>query len=61
MGFSKQVYWSGLPFPAPVDHVLSELRTMTHPFWVALYSVVRSFIELHKTLCRDNAVIREGG
>ena len=23
MGFSRQEYWSGLPFPSPVDHVLS--------------------------------------
>ena len=25
MGFSRQEYWSSLPFPSPVDHVLSEL------------------------------------
>ena len=25
MGFSRQEYWSGLPFPSPVDHILSEL------------------------------------
>ena len=25
MGFSRQEYRSGLPFPSPVDHVLSEL------------------------------------
>ena len=24
MGFSRQEFWSGLPFPSPVDHVLSE-------------------------------------
>ena len=35
MGFSRQEYWSGLPFPSPVDYVLSELSTMTHPSWVA--------------------------
>ena len=29
MGFSRQECWSGLPFPTPVDHVLSELSTMT--------------------------------
>ena len=23
MGFSRQEYWSGLPFPSPVEHVLS--------------------------------------
>ena len=30
MGFSSQEYWSGLPFPSPVDDILSELFTMTH-------------------------------
>ena len=30
MGFSRQEYWSGLPFPSPVDHILSDLSTMTH-------------------------------
>ena len=33
LGFSRQEYWSGFPFPSPVDHVLSELSTMTHPCW----------------------------
>ena len=28
MGFSRKEYWSGLPFPSPVDHVLSELSNM---------------------------------
>ena len=23
MGFSRQEYWSGLPFPSPVDHILT--------------------------------------
>ena len=35
MGFSRQEYWSGLPFSSPVDHILSDLSTMTHPSWVA--------------------------
>ena len=48
MGFSRQEYWSGLPFPSPVDHVLSELSTMTRPSWVALCGVAHSFIELDK-------------
>ena len=34
IGFSKQEYWSGLPFPSPVDHILSDLSTMTCPSWV---------------------------
>ena len=35
MGFSRQESWSGLPFPSPVDHILSDLSTMTHLSWVA--------------------------
>ena len=45
MEFSRQEYWSGLPFPSPMDQVLSELSTMTHPSWVA-----HSFIELDKAM-----------
>jgi len=37
IGFSRQEYWSGLPFCSPVDPVLSELFTMTHPSWVTLH------------------------
>ena len=36
----------GLPFPPPVDHVLSEFSAMTHPSWVALQSMARSITEL---------------
>ena len=50
MGFSRQEYRSGLPFPSPVDHVLSELSTMTHPSWVALHDMAHSFIELDKAV-----------
>ena len=39
-----------LPFPSPVDHVLSELSTMTHMSWVALHSMAHSFIELDKAV-----------
>ena len=55
MGFSRQEFRSGLPFPSPVDHILSEISTMTPPSWVALYSMVHSFIEL------DKAVIQSKG
>ena len=48
MGFSSQEYWSGLPFPFPVDHILSELSTMTCPSWVTLYVMAHSFTELDK-------------
>ena len=49
MGFSRQESWSGLPFPSPVDHILSELSTMTHPSWVAPQAWL-SFIELDKAV-----------
>ena len=49
MGFSRQENWSGLPFPSPVDHILSDLSTMTCPSWVAPGAWL-SFIELDKTM-----------
>ena len=50
MEFSRQEYWSGLPFPSPVDHILSELSTMTRPSCVALHDMAHSFIELDKAV-----------
>ena len=50
MRFSRQEYWSGLSFPSPVDHILSELSTMTHLSWVALHVTAHSFIELDKAV-----------
>ena len=50
MGFSRQEYWSGSPFPSPVDHVLSELSTMCCPSWVALHGMAHNFIELDKAV-----------
>ena len=50
MGFSRQENWSGLPFPSPMDHVFSELSTMTCPSWVALHGMAHSFIELDKAV-----------
>ena len=49
MEFSRQEYWSGLPFPSPVDHILSDLSTMTRPSWVAPLAWL-SFIELDKAV-----------
>ena len=57
MGFSRQEHWSGLPFPSPVDHVLSELSTMTCPSWVALHSMAHCFIELDKAVVHVNSLI----
>ena len=49
MGFSKQEYWSGLPFPSPVDHILSDLSTMpTRLGWP--HSAWLTFIELDKAV-----------
>ena len=42
-------YWSGLPFPSPVSHILSDLSTMTRPSWVAPRAWL-SFIELDKAV-----------
>ena len=44
MGFLPQECWSVLPFPPPVDHVLSALFTVTHLSWVALHGMAYSFI-----------------
>ena len=49
MGFSRQEYWNALPFPSPVDHILSNLSTMTHPSWVAPRAWL-SFTELDKAV-----------
>jgi len=50
MEFSSQEYWSGLPFPSPVDNILSELSTLTCSSWVALHCMAHSFIELDKSV-----------
>ena len=46
MGFSRQEYWNGLPFPPPVDHVLSELSTVTLLSWMDLHGMTHSFTVL---------------
>ena len=40
----------GLPPCSPVEHVLSELSTMTRPSWVALHGMAYSFIQLDKAV-----------
>ena len=49
MGFSRQEYWSGLPLSSPVDHIVSDLSTMTHLSWVAPQAWL-GFIELDKAV-----------
>ena len=36
MRLSRQEYWSGLCFPFPVDHILSEISAMTHSSWLEI-------------------------
>ena len=50
MGFSRQEYLSGLPFPYPVDHILSQLLAITCWSWVALHGMAYNFIELDKAV-----------
>ena len=51
VGFLRQEYWSGLPFPPPLNHILSELP---------MNGMAHSFIELHKPLCNKKTTIHEG-
>ena len=61
MVFLRQEHWSGLPFPSPVNHVLSELFRMTCPSgWLYEHGMAHSFIEFCKPLHRDKAVVHEG-
>ena len=50
MGFLRQEYWSDLPFPSTVDHILSELSTITRPSWVALHGMAHSSTEWDKAV-----------
>ena len=58
MGFSRQEYWSGLAFPSSVNHVLSELSTLTHLSWVSLHGMAHGFIELDKFRKNVQKVLR---
>ena len=50
IGFSRQEYCGGLPFPSPVDHVWSEVSSMTCLSWVSLHSMTHCFTELDKAV-----------
>ena len=56
MGFAQQEKWNGLPFSSPVDHIFSELFTITHLSFLALYGMDHSFTELYKPLRHEKAV-----
>ena len=57
MGFSRQEYWSGLPFHSPVGHILSEPPTVTHSSWVALHGMAPSFNKLVKAVIHVSSFI----
>ena len=57
MGFSRQEYWSLLPFPSPVYHILSEVSTMTCPSKVTLPGLAHSFIELDKAVTHEISLV----
>ena len=59
MGFSRQEYWSWLSFPPPVDHVLSELFTVTCLSQVALHGMAHRFDELCKPPHHNKAALPE--
>ena len=52
------LFRNDLPFPFPVDHVLWELSSVTCPFWVALYSMAHSFIELDEAVVHVIRLVR---
>ena len=60
-GVLRQEYWSGLPFPSPVDHILSTDWTLYYDQYVLTgpACMAHSFMELHKPLHHDKAVIHE--
>ena len=66
IGFFGQKSWSDLPFLPPMDHILSELSTMSELstclgwLWMAWHGITQSFIELCKSLMQDKALIHEG-
>ena len=41
IGFSRQEYWNGLPFPSPADHILSDLFTMTRLSYAASHGMAQ--------------------
>ena len=44
---------AGTEWLGPVDHVLSELSTMTQPSWMALQDMAHGFTELHKAVVME--------
>ena len=55
MGFSRQEYWNGLPFPSPVDHILEDVNP-----WVLLSKEVPEPKDRHwkRNLTRETSDIK---
>ena len=47
---AKILKWFAIP--SPVEHVLSELSTMTHSFWVDIHSMAHGFSKLDKAVAQ---------
>ena len=58
--FMGQEFWSDFPLPCPVDHILSDLSTMTRPSWVAPHDDWENAIALD-TMQRNRASSRREG
>ena len=50
MGFSRQEYWSGLPFPSQWAMFCQNSPPCPLPSWVALHGIAHGFIELDKAV-----------
>ena len=50
MGFSRQEYWSDLPFPSPMDHILSE-----HSWWLGGRNSILQTLRQHNSLSLETA------
>ena len=55
MGFSRQEYWSDLAFPSPVDHILSELSTMTRPS--ELVTMTRQYCSVKSNIAQEPGML----
>ena len=59
IGFSMQEYWNGLPFPSPVDHILSVPRSKSKEFkdlYSKNYKTLMKEIE-HDTNKRNDVIV----
>ena len=60
---SRQVYWGALPFPSPVDHILSNLSAMTiclgwsYMAWGTEREQKRGILAVHRGYCNSFWII----